>query len=221
MKTKVRNKRARKFFLGLYDRKRTAIAEIKRSVRHGLDKVTINRCQYCGFPGGQATLDHFLEKSRFPELSLFAPNLIPCCWPCNHGRRSAFAPDGTRQLLHFYDDDVDSMPDVLIANVNVPSHGVPIAEYSVGPSAHPLVEIYRNHFNVLGLASRYQEEASHQLDVIQANVSRFMPSTRQRVTSVLLELAVTQTRIYGCNDYLAALYRGLATSLEAMRWLIP
>jgi len=181
MTTKVRNKSARKFFLGLYDRERTAIVEIKRSVRHGLDKVTSNRCQYCGFPGAKDTLDHFLQKARFPELSLFAPNLIPCCWPCNNerGSRSAFTPNGTRQLLHFYDDDVDSMPDVLSADVKVTGKGVPIAEYSVAPSPHPLVEIYRNHFDVLGLASRYQDEASHQLDVIQADVSRFIGITRQ------------------------------------------
>lgn len=115
------------------------------SVRLGLDNVTANRCQYCGFPGAR-TLDHFLEKVQVPELSLFAPNLIPCCWICNHDRPPAFETDGTRQLLHFYDDDVDSIPEVLIANVKVPGHGVPVADYSVGPSTHPLVDVYRRHF---------------------------------------------------------------------------
>lgn len=216
----MRSASVRKFFVGLYDRERTTVAEIKRSVKRGLDKVTAARCQYCGFPD-TSTLDHFLEKAQVPELSLFAPNLIPCCWRCNHDRPPAFAPDGTRQLLHFYDDDVDGMPDVLLANVKVLGHGIPVAEYSIGPSAHPLVEVYRNHFDKLHLALRYQDEASHQLLVIQENISRFMPITRQPVTNVLLESAVTQTRIYGRNDYLAALYRGLATAPQAMRWLVP
>ena len=222
MRTKVRSESVRKFFVGLYDRKRASVDEIKRGVRRGLDQVTANTCQYCGFSGARESLDHFLEKARFPELSLFTPNLIPCCFRCNnHGGRSPFAPDGTRQLLHFYDDDVDSMPDVLIANVKLINNGVPVANYSIGPSAHPLVDVYRNHFDVLGLAALYQDEASIQLLVIRGEVAQAMPVTRQQVTIQLLGRAESQTQVYGRNHYLAALYRGLASSPQALKWLIP
>jgi hypothetical protein len=223
MKTKLTAQHERKLFLGLYDSKRGAISEIKRDIRSNLDKVTATRCQYCGFTGAKDSFDHFLQKARLPELSLFAPNLIPCCFSCNNkrGTRSAFTPNGTRQLLHFYDDDVDSMPEVLSADVEITGNGDPVVKYSVGASAHPLVDVYRSHFDVLGLASRYQDEASHQFDVIRANVARFMDITRQSATTVLLDWAQTQSHTYGRNDFMAALYRGIAASPQAMRWLVP
>jgi hypothetical protein len=37
----------------------------------------------------------------------------------------------------------------------------------------------------------------------------------------LLGRAESQTQVYGRNHYLAALYRGLASSPQALGWLIP
>ncbi len=56
-------------------------------------------CPYCG--GMQPeTLDHYLEKSVFPEFSIFSLNLIPSCARCNilagHHR------DGTLGRIHPY-----------------------------------------------------------------------------------------------------------------------
>jgi hypothetical protein len=113
------------------------------------------------------------------------------------------------------------MPDVLSVDVKLTGNGEPVAKYSVSPSTHRLVDVYRNHFDMLGLASRYQDAASHQFDVIRTNVSRFTGITRQSATTVLLDLAQTQTETYGRNSFMAALYRGIASSPEAMRWLVP
>src|SRR5262249_46560712 len=159
-----------------------------------------------------------LEKARFPELSLYTRNLIPCCWDCNHRRRASFDASGERQLLHFYEDDVDSMPEILKANVSIPAaSGVPVVTYSVGTSTHPLQRIYKNNFELLNLAERYRIQGAVDLRSLK---QRFRLVSRARLVAILLEEATSRAQIYGPNDYLAALCRALAGSLPALDWLV-
>jgi hypothetical protein len=219
MQSTIRDARVRTFFSGLYDRQRDSVTRIKTAVKANLDKVTGFRCQYCGFPD-TSTLDHYLEKAKLPELSIFARNLIPCCPYCNLHRGPAFTSSGERRLLHFYDDDVDAMPNVLVATVDFPAGGVPAATYAIIPSTHPLVAVYQRHFDALNLAARYESEARGQLLVIRQGVLRAMPLSSEQVASNLQGNAQDQENIYGRNDYLAALHRALATSVTALTWLM-
>lgn len=45
-------------------------------------KSSRSTCQYC-YTSSVNALDHFLEKDKFPELSIFPDNLIPACSNCN------------------------------------------------------------------------------------------------------------------------------------------
>jgi 5-methylcytosine-specific restriction endonuclease McrA len=97
MRSKVHQAGVRAFFVSLYDKQRNAIEQIKEDLRRHVLTEDVMRavCQYCGFPAPE-TLDHFLEKARFPELSLYKRNLIPCCWVCNHDRKASFSSNGER-----------------------------------------------------------------------------------------------------------------------------
>lgn len=44
------------------------------------ERVTF--CPYCGVSGPQ-TLDHYMDKSTYQEMSLCRLNLVPMCWDCN------------------------------------------------------------------------------------------------------------------------------------------
>lgn len=46
------------------------------------------KCSYC-YLNNISELDHFLEKSEFPELSIMTDNLIPVCGDCNKKKNSA------------------------------------------------------------------------------------------------------------------------------------
>lgn len=218
MRPRVHHASVRSFFRGLYDSPRKAFEKIKVDLRHRVLTEEVMRavCQYCGLPAPD-TLDHYLEKARFPELSLYTHNLIPCCWACNHGRKAAFGSKGERQVLHFYEDDVDSMPEVLTASVTVPAgHGIPVVTYSVGSSAHPLRNVYEKHFDSLSLAKRYREQAAVELKTLK---ERARSVSRSKLLAELQRDAASRARIYGPNDYLAALWRALAASSRALSWL--
>lgn len=219
MRSRLRRPGVRAFFVGMYGSRRKAIVKLKEELRRLVltDDVMRAVCQYCGFPA-PSTFDHFLEKARFPELSLYRRNLIPCCWECNHRRKASFDASGERQLLHFYEDDVDTMPEILMASVSIPAaSGVPVVTYSVGSSVHPLQRVYENHFRLLNLAERYRVQAAVELKSLK---QRSRSVARSKLVSILREEATSRAKIYGPNDYLAALCRALAASPPALSWLV-
>lgn len=83
-------------------------------------------CPYCGAIPVK-TLDHFLPRNHFPELSICPINLVPCCSDCNREKWTYVAATADRQLLHPYYDDVGQKV-WLTANVTY-SHGRPTIEF--------------------------------------------------------------------------------------------
>lgn len=207
---------ARQRFLALYDSRKTAVVSLKDRVWAVLDGATRAFCQYCGI-GEPRTLDHFVEKALVPELALYLPNLVPCCPTCNHDRRETFDADGTRRVLHFYDDDIDRLPELLRADIDwPPATGEPAARYTVQPSSNALAIVYTTHFATLNLAERYRIAAALELLRLRGKLGG---RTSTQVTAELhSELA--GTAVYGANDYRAALYRAIIATPAALAWVM-
>jgi len=223
MQTVIASASVRSFWVDLYTSRRNAVRLIKDGLHDALDDITGAFCQYCGL-SEPSTLDHYLEKSKLSELSLFTRNLIPCCPYCNVHRGPAFASDGDRRILHFYDDDVDAIPDVLVASVTISaSHDVPVAMYSVATptsaATAALVEVYRRHFAALHLDRRYKKAAAAHLRELR-QLQQTRPSSRSSLVNMFADKAVSRLRSYGTNDHLAALYRGITASRDALDWLL-
>tara|TARA_B100000700_G_C15061672_1_gene866346 strand:+ start:1121 stop:1978 length:858 start_codon:yes stop_codon:yes gene_type:complete len=65
-------------------------------------------CPSCGEPGRPRTLDHYLPKKVFPELSVMLLNLTPMCDWCQGEKLTDYiTEDGRRRYIHPYFDDVD------------------------------------------------------------------------------------------------------------------
>ena len=58
-------------------------------------------CPFCGF-GHVKTLDHYLPKAKFPLLSIFPFNLVPCCTDCNNGKNAKVTNKKEMQCFHPY-----------------------------------------------------------------------------------------------------------------------
>jgi 5-methylcytosine-specific restriction endonuclease McrA len=207
---------ARECFLALYGSQKKAVVSLKARVWAMLDDTTRAFCQYCGI-GEPRTLDHFVEKAVVPELALYLPNLVPCCHPCNNGRRETFTANGTRRVLHFYDDDIDRLPELLRADIDwPPATGVPAASYTVQPSHHALAIVYATHFGTLKLAERYRTAAALELRRLRCKLGG---RTTAQVTAEL-HSELRGTAVYGTNDYRAALYRAIIATPAALAWVM-
>lgn len=125
--------------------------------RHVILKDTII-CPYCNH-NQVSTLDHYFPKSKYPEYSIFIPNLLPCCAKCNLDKGSAILDQNQiRKYIHFYYDDLPSYQfliarfyyntDKIVFDIDLIFH------FNFG---EPLEKIIRNHFKSLNLLERYKE----------------------------------------------------------------
>lgn len=76
---------------------------ILRNMRsnHGL-----NFCPSCGEEGTPETLDHYLPKNSFPELSFSPINLVPMCSKCQNRKGEEYLSlNKSKMFLHPYYDD--------------------------------------------------------------------------------------------------------------------
>ena len=100
------------------------LSEMRR--KHGL-----LFCPSCGEDGAPGTLDHYLPKEHFPELSICLLNLTPMCSRCQGEKSSDFLTDNDeRMFLHPYYDEIGqcffnigirppfSSPSAFIINLN-------------------------------------------------------------------------------------------------------
>lgn len=57
-------------------------------------------CHYCGkyLLPNELTLDHYIPRSRRPDLRFEFANLVPCCWECN-GRKGSKDGDEYTQIM--------------------------------------------------------------------------------------------------------------------------
>jgi 5-methylcytosine-specific restriction endonuclease McrA len=67
-------------------------------------------CPSCGESGKLGTLDHYLPKAIYPELSIFLINLTPMCTDCQ-GEKGTDIEDeyGRKLFIHPYFDSIDEV----------------------------------------------------------------------------------------------------------------
>jgi hypothetical protein len=134
----------------------------------------LGRCPFCGF-GHASTLDHYLPKSKYPQLSVLPLNLIPCCKDCNLVKLADVVLTQDQQCLHPYFDHteyineqwlfakvVESAPVTVSFHVKPPDHWTDISKSRV-----------QAHFKSFGLGARYAIEASTQLACLRHTLTSY------------------------------------------------
>lgn len=151
-------------FRHCYDVETAALGLLIKRI-YSKQSVVIRRlCPYCALAPTQE-IDHYLPAELFPDFSVLAINLIPCCGTCNKKKGKRWLVAGKRIFLNFY---LDVIPDIELLDVSITwkksnNEIFPIAEFSLKP--RPLsvsVELYRilkSHFEKLDLLAKYADES--------------------------------------------------------------
>lgn len=170
-----------------------------------------NRCPLCG-QRDVKTLDHYLSKNEYPELSVFPANLVPSCFECNHAKSEYRAECKSGLLFHPYFDDW-SQTQLIEAVVNVGA-GV-AASYTIrtpGDVDMTIVQRARRHFEKFGLGALYGQHAAVEL----VERKRMFRSTFETdgIGGLRAEMArEAQSRSrFNRNSWQSALYRALSLS---------
>lgn len=175
-------------------------------------KLLADYCPYCGF-APISDLDHHLQRSRYRLLSIFALNLVPCCHPCNTGKRRAPSDDSSEHQLHTYLESVLHF-DFLRAAVSLHAEtGALEVSFSIHQCAGMSDELHRrlqNHLIEFDLHKKYAKQVnihlSEQLFALTQAFERGAPGLR----NFLVGTAGAHSARFGANDWRTALFRGLA-----------
>jgi hypothetical protein len=187
-------------------------------------------CPYCTIIPPQ-TLDHYLPKDSYPELSVLSINLIPACYTCNKPR-DFLAATGERALIHPYFDRIPR-DRLLFATVKVVDD-TPEAEFHVDTTQCRDPEfgrLYERHVSLLDLKKRYGEWARepYGLSPIHAVVRAFAKKAnrhrphveiREEAREVLTEQVAFEEEDLGANHFKVALTRGAAASDEFLDYCL-
>ena len=176
------------------------------------------KCPYC-LLGASDTLDHYFDKNAYPEFSVFAPNLIPCCSRCNSIKGvNMFTEDNHRRYIHFYIDNITDQQ-VLFVQFLADDGDIPKINIFLKDGVERLLE---EHFNSLSLIKRYKhslnEEISEVIQKIQAYHKTGMAADDIK-NLLIIEYKILKGK-YGINYWKACIYDGLINSSEYMKIIV-
>jgi len=148
-------------------RERTAGREIYNLIKN---RTPARRCSYCGVSTAN-TLDHVLEKSVWPYLSVVPENLVPACSDCNSHLRGRSIGNGEGKF-HLYYENLPTQPWIECQL----TESAPIATTFVykRPPSYPLALWNRlqNTVDAIGLSRLYAANAPRIVRKAARNLER-------------------------------------------------
>lgn len=178
--------------------------QIRMAPEHGI-------CPLCG-QRVVASLDHYLPKSHYPQLTLTPINLVPACSDCNKSKLAQAPQNAQEQSLHPYFDDLGNER-WLVAEVrpSVP----PTISFGVRPPAawsEVLAGRVVHHFQMMGLAELYAAQAASELADISYALADLGNSAGTDGVCAHLERELRSRAARDANSWKTALYEALACS---------
>lgn len=139
-----------------------------------LSRAPLGRCPFCGM-GQASTLDHYLPKAKYPQLSVVPMNLVPSCKDCNTGKSTAVATTAGTQSLHPYFDHQSFINEQWLFAEVIQTVPMAIRFYVQAPGYWNDISKARvqAHFRDFKLASRYTVEAGNQIACLRDTLSQY------------------------------------------------
>lgn len=176
-------------------------------------------CPSCGEPGKPGTLDHYLPKTIYPELSIVVANLTPMCSECQ-GRKGSdiIDADGNKMFIHPYFDPIE---DVLLE--------LEISEPYSSPSAftvrvpenvqEPLRSLVERHIAGIDFIERFEEfcrvSYTNLLTSFSDERAEDEPDTSRRI----LRRFLRQFERQSVNRWESIFYRGILANQNLLTYL--
>ncbi|WP_086478969.1 HNH endonuclease [Oceanospirillum sanctuarii] len=178
-----------------------------------LSRAPLGRCPFCGM-GHASTLDHYLPKTKYPQLSVVPLNLVPSCKDCNTGKSTAVATIAGDQCLHPYFDQQNFIDEQWLFSEVIHTTPATVRFYVQAPDYWDDISKARvqAHFRDFKLASRYSIEAGNQIACLRDTLSRYkellgVKGVRQHLT-IEAQAAGQQHK----NSWQTAMFQALAGS---------
>jgi 5-methylcytosine-specific restriction endonuclease McrA len=184
---KIEAENRKKTLIGLYT------PEVDSDLYNTLKKMRHNNglifCPCCGEDGAPGTLDHYLPKDLFPELSIFLANLTPMCQPCQ-GKKSTeyISKSGIRKFLHPYFDVIDEC--FFHVEIVPPFHAPSNFILNIVRGQPEMLRIIISHIQAIDFQDRFtiycETKHMHLLRIIEKKRREQDPETAESIIKLFL-----------------------------------
>jgi 5-methylcytosine-specific restriction endonuclease McrA len=207
----------KKSLIGLYSPKENkkpydVLEKLRR--KHGL-----LFCPSCGESGKPGTLDHYLPKSDYPELSVVVANLTPMCSECQGRKGADYINDqGEKLFIHPYFDAIDNP--LVSVNIHPPFNKPQKFEVNVNDYVEePLYSLVLRHIDGVDFIERFEEfcqlEYFNLLSLINDERLDEGPENSAQIIKRFLKKAEKQS----VNRWEATFYRGILENTALLEYL--
>jgi len=166
-------------------------------------------CPQCGI-GRVRTLDHYLPKSLFPELSVAPSNLVPTCRDCNFDKQEHHSHEPRDYLFHPYFDNWDNYRLIAAQVIYQPRVFLRYSIASPNNAPATVIDRAKSHFRVLNLGELYSMNAGAALAEIKLNCRRSGVQGGAPSVSEYLKMQADSAIREEPNGWKAAMYAALA-----------
>ncbi|EKW1653666.1 hypothetical protein P9K14_001120 [Citrobacter freundii] len=177
-----------------------------------LSQAPIGRCPFCGV-GFASTLDHYLPKNSYPQLSVTPENLVPSCKDCNTGKGTSLATNANEQCLHPYFDHGNFISEQWLF-AEIVDEKTLTARYFVHPPKYwtdTSKARVKSHFDSFKLALRYSIEAANEIASRKYYFDDVLYNNGLEVLIKILESEANSHARLHINSWQTALYQALAS----------
>uniref|UniRef100_UPI00301688A8 hypothetical protein n=1 Tax=Sphingobium aromaticivastans TaxID=1778665 RepID=UPI00301688A8 len=164
--------------------------------------------QFCGF-SEPTQLDHYLPRSDYKALAVYARNLIPTCGPCNNAKRKHVG-GAANEFVHAYFDDLPKV-DFLLSTVTMEGAAL-ITKFSINPAGLSVNLVSSLSFQLerMNLNKRYKKQVNLFLFSQRTGMLDIFEKKGGAGLRAYLKRSIRDLRNdFGRNDWRTAFVRGL------------
>ncbi|MGE0332933.1 MAG: hypothetical protein AB7P37_19815 [Ramlibacter sp.] len=205
-----------------YSSKTQALTKLKKKILQAQPKRQLKYCPMCGVTR-HSTFDHYLPAAEYPEFSVHAENLVPCCALCNSTKDDYWKDGhGQRYFLHAYTDEI---PDAqfLFVDLQEAEDGDAVgANFRLEKPGEVNAETWRlitSHFKRLKLLAQYDNLGGEEIAEVLGDCRDYSDEGGARPRNFLRRMTTRARQVFGRNHWRVVLMSELADHANFHDWL--
>jgi 5-methylcytosine-specific restriction endonuclease McrA len=184
-------------------------------IRHGHGLLV---CPSCGQVTVPNTVDHYLPKKHFPELSTLLLNLTPMCSQCQSEKGDGYLnEDGKKKFIHPYFDQVNKPLYKIKFN---PPYERPRFEIKFEEMEPDLARLIRDHLQGLGFEHRYPKFLKTKYLHLLKTAEKYRLRKKENRLVEVFDDRKDAAEDKGYNCWEAVFYRSVLADEELVEYLI-
>jgi hypothetical protein len=197
--------------LKLYSSQRKPIIDLKTKLTTNEFNQRNNTCPNCTIET-VASLDHYIPKDEFPELSVNPSNLVPCCSTCNSKKKEKWKDEQALLFLNLYSDLIPSTQYLFVKIESEINFKFELK--NISGIDEDLFKVIESHYCKLDLLQRFKDNSDEEISEFSLFVSSIQEimNDKEEIKEFIENHYLKKEAKDGINNWKIVLIRAMINS---------